>query len=164
MSSLSLHCLHFAFAIVQVKLGFGRTVIRSDCIISIQIHVISEKNKVWSTIREGFKTKKYKLNLWSCSYPLRDFCHAPNIVDWIYEAPKQTLCSLRSPKFLHTRRCGPLRGPSSSSCGGLLPSAEAFFCPSGKKISFYVCFLPNFGHFWWSVVTSVTFSSNLRNL
>ena len=47
-----------------------------------------------------------------------------------------------------TRRCGPLRGPSSSSCGGLRRSAEAFFSPSGKKISFYVCFGPNFGHFW----------------
>ena len=54
-----------------------------------------------------------------------------------------------------TRRCGPLRGPSSSSCGGLRPSAEAFFCPLGKKRSFYVCFGPNFGHFW--------ISSNLSN-
>ena len=49
--------------------------------------------------------------------------------------------------FSCTRRCGPLRGPSSSSCGGLRPLAEAFFCPWGKKRSFYVCFCTNFGHF-----------------
>ena len=49
--------------------------------------------------------------------------------------------------FNTTRRCGPLRGPSSSSCGGLRPSAEVFFCPSGKKRSFYVCFGPNLGIF-----------------
>ena len=64
----------------------------------------------------------------------------------------------------HTRRCGPLRRPSSSSCKGLRPSTEAVFCPSGKKRAFYICFGPNFGHFWWSVVTSVTFSSNHSNL
>ena len=28
------------------------------------------------------------------------------------------------------------------------PSADSFFCPSGKKKSFYVCFGPNFGYFW----------------
>ena len=39
------------------------------------------------------------------------------------------------------------RGPSSSSCGGLRPSASAFFCPSGQKRSFYVCFGQNFGMF-----------------
>ena len=38
-----------------------------------------------------------------------------------------------------TRRCAPLRGPSSSSCGGLRPS--------GKKWSFYVCFGQNLGIF-----------------
>ena len=50
--------------------------------------------------------------------------------------------------FNQTSRCGPLRGPSSSSCGGLWPSAEAFFALWAKKRSFYVCFGPNFGHFW----------------
>ena len=65
--------------------------------------------------------------------------------------------------FMTTKRCGPLRGPSSSSCGGLQPLAEAFFCPPGKKRSFYICFGQHFGHFWRSVVTSVTFSSNLSN-
>ena len=30
-----------------------------------------------------------------------------------------------------------------------------------QKIYFYVCFGPNFGNFWWSVVPSVTFSSNI---
>ena len=33
----------------------------------------------------------------------------------------------------NTKRYSPLRGPTSSSCGGLQPSAKAFFCPSGKK-------------------------------
>ena len=47
-----------------------------------------------------------------------------------------------------TRRCGPLRGPSFSSCGGLGPSGKAFFCPSAKKIVFYIYFDPNFGNFW----------------
>ena len=43
---------------------------------------------------------------------------------------------------------------------GLRPSAEAFFCPLGKKYTFNaVC--AYFRHFWCSVVTSVMFSSNL---
>ena len=49
-----------------------------------------------------------------------------------------------------TRRYGPLRGPTSSSCGGLWPSAEAF----------YYAVL---AHFWCPVVTLVTFSSNISN-
>ena len=54
--------------------------------------------------------------------------------------------------------------------GLLLAPAEGFglwpmpfFCPTGNKKSFHVCFGPNFGNFWWSVVTSVTFSSYLSN-
>ena len=35
--------------------------------------------------------------------------------------------------LMHTRRYGPLRGPTSSSCGGLRPSAEAFFALRAKK-------------------------------
>ena len=35
--------------------------------------------------------------------------------------------------FKLTRRYGPLRGPTSSSCGGLRPSAEAFFALQAKK-------------------------------
>ena len=41
---------------------------------------------------------------------------------------------------IKTRIYGPLRGPTSSSCGG-----------------------PNFGNFWCPVVTLVTFSSNIGN-
>ena len=53
--------------------------------------------------------------------------------------------------------------------GLLLAPAEGFgrgrFLQFGqKKRAFYICFGPDFGHFWWSVVTSVTFSSNLSNL
>ena len=32
-----------------------------------------------------------------------------------------------------TRRYGQLCRPTSSSCGGLRPSAKGFFCPLGKK-------------------------------
>ena len=55
-----------------------------------------------------------------------------------------------------TRRCGPLRG--------LRPRLRPFFALRAKKRAFYIFFGPNFGNFWWSVVTSVTFSSNLSNL
>ena len=39
--------------------------------------------------------------------------------------------------FIKTRRYGQLRGLTSSSCGGLRPSAEAFFCPLGKQTAYY---------------------------
>ena len=47
--------------------------------------------------------------------------------------------------FRDTRRCGPLRGPSSRSCGELRPSAEAAFLPFGKTKE---SFLYYFVHFW----------------
>ena len=50
----------------------------------------------------------------------------------------------------------PLRGPISSSCVGLWPSAKDFFCPLGKK-NFIRRSLPILGHFW------CTFSRNLSN-
>ena len=34
-------------------------------------------------------------------------------------------------------------------------------CPLGKKKNFLFCFLPILGHFWCSVLISVTFSTNL---
>ena len=64
--------------------------------------------------------------------------------------------------FIKTRRYGPLRGPTSSSCGGLQPSAEALFALWAKK-ELIILFWPIFGNFWCPVVTLVTFSSNLRN-
>ena len=39
---------------------------------------------------------------------------------------------------------------------------QGFFGPSGKK-ELFTLFVPILGHFWCSVVTSVTFSSNLCN-
>ena len=66
------------------------------------------------------------------------------------------------PPVKRTRRYGPLRGPTSSSCGGLRPSAEAFFALWAKK-EIIMLFWPSFGHFWCPVVTLVTFSSNLSN-
>ena len=62
----------------------------------------------------------------------------------------------------YTRRYGPLHGPTSSSCGGLHPSAEAFFALRATK-ELFMLFWPIFGNFWCSVVTMVTFSSNLSN-
>ena len=57
---------------------------------------------------------------------------------------KQPLAPLLPTKLIlrRTRRYGPLRGPTSSSCGGLWPLAEAFFCPSGQKKSLLCCFGP----------------------
>ena len=60
----------------------------------------------------------------------------------------------------YTRRYSQLRGPTSSSCGGLRPW---LFLPFGQKIDLIMLFWPNFGNFWCSVVTIVTFSSNLSN-
>ena len=42
--------------------------------------------------------------------------------------------SLSSALFSYTRRQGPLRGPSSSSCGGLWPSAKGFFFGQKKSV------------------------------
>ena len=41
--------------------------------------------------------------------------------------------------------------------GLLLAPAEGF----GQKIAFYTFCVPNFGRFWWSVVTLVTFKKNI---
>ena len=49
--------------------------------------------------------------------------------------------------FNNTRRYGPLRGPTSSSCGGLGPSAEAVFALRAKIgliMLFWLIFV-NFG-------------------
>ena len=62
----------------------------------------------------------------------------------------------------NTRRYGPLCGPTSSSCGGHRPSAEAFFALRQKK-EVVMLFGPIFGNFWCPVVTLVTFSSNISN-
>ena len=41
---------------------------------------------------------------------------------------------------------GPLRGPTSSSCGGHRPLAQGFFCPSDKKKDLIMLFWPILGH------------------
>ena len=61
-----------------------------------------------------------------------------------------------------TRRNGPLRGLTFSSCGGLWPSAQAFLALRTKK-DLIMLFWPIFGNFWCPVVTLVTFSSNFGN-
>ena len=65
-------------------------------------------------------------------------------------------------KVKNIRRYGPLRGPTSSSCGGLRPSAEAFFAHRAKK-ELIMLFWPIFSNFWCLVITLVTFSNNIRN-
>ena len=61
-----------------------------------------------------------------------------------------------------TRRYGPLREPTSSSCGGLRPLAEVFFALRAKE-ELIMLFWAIFGIFWCPVVTLVTFSINLSN-
>ena len=61
------------------------------------------------------------------------------------------------------RRYSPPRRLTSSSCGGLQPLAEAFFAVQAKKELWMLLWLIT-DHFWCSVVTSVTSSSNLSNL
>ena len=64
--------------------------------------------------------------------------------------------------LMYTRRYSPLRGLTSSSCGGFWPSTKAFFAHRAKKDLYTLCVL-TLGHFWCSVIISVTFSSNLSN-
>ena len=52
--------------------------------------------------------------------------------------------------FILTRRYGPLLGPTSSSWGGLWPSAEALFALRAKKIAFNDVL----AHFWEFLVSS----------
>ena len=54
--------------------------------------------------------------------------------------------NLSIPSFIMTRKYGPLRGPTSSSYGGLQPLAEAYY--------------DVLAHFWQFLVSS----SNLGNL
>ena len=60
--------------------------------------------------------------------------------------------------FITTKRCGPLRGPPSSSCGGHRPSTKAFF--QAKKKKFFLYYL---GKVKCSVVTLLTFRRNMSN-
>ena len=60
----------------------------------------------------------------------------------------------------YTRRYSPLHRLTSSSCGGLRPSNKAFSLWEWKKKLFMLLVLI-LGHFCCSVVTYVTFSSNL---
>ena len=51
-------------------------------------------------------------------------------------------------------------GFTSSSCGGLRPSAKAFLAFWAKK-EVFMLFLSTLDRFWCSVITSVTFSRNI---
>ena len=69
------------------------------------------------------------------------------------------LPSFKSP-FPCTKRYGPLRRPTSSSCGGLWPR---LFLPFGQIFLAFYAVWPIFGKFVCPVVTLVTFSSNHSN-
>ena len=71
--------------------------------------------------------------------------HHKNKFNFLIKLQKNLLSVLC---FTNTRMTIPLRGPSSSSCGGLWPSADAFSCPSGKKCIFLYIYLGPVGHFW----------------
>ena len=60
---------------------------------------------------------------------------------------------------IRTTLCLLIHGLTSSFCGGLRPR---LFLPFGQKKAF-ILFVPILSHFWWSVVNSVTFISNLSN-
>ena len=63
-----------------------------------------------------------------------------------------------------TRRDGPIRSPTSSSCRRLRPSAKAFLGPFGQIWHYYAAsHRLILGHFWFSVVTVVILSNNLNN-
>ena len=64
--------------------------------------------------------------------------------------------------FMWTRRYGPLHGPSSCSCGGLQSPSVAFFALWAQK-GLIMLVWPIIGHFWYPVVTLVTFSWTLSN-
>ena len=82
-------------------------------------------------------------------------------IQYVRFKPEQILLHTKY-VFINTRRYSPLRGLTSSSCGGLRPTAEAFFALWAKK-GLCMLFSLILGHFWCSVATSVTLSSNLRN-
>ena len=88
---------------------------------------------------------KYHLAIHLNSYSVIDWCY------WQYFFCVQ-----------HTRRYGPLRGPTSSSCGGLRPSAEAFFALRARN-ELFMLFWPIYGDFWCPVVTVVTLSGKPKN-
>ena len=50
------------------------------------------------------------------------------VSEFIFNKIFSLVCSLNK-----TRRYGPLRGPTSTSCGGLWPSVEAFFALRAKN-------------------------------
>ena len=62
----------------------------------------------------------------------------------------------RKVRMTRTRRCGPLRRPSSSSCRGLWPSAKVSFWPLGQKKIFLCLFVPKC---WSFLVLSSDLSS-----
>ena len=97
-------------------------------------------NKTAGQVLQNNQIEQHDEMLSNTSNNLTKFCRGSLIVTFIsciYLHKKGNhFFFLKLQVLKPTRRCGPLRGPSSSSCGGLRPSAEAFFCPSGKKSSF----------------------------
>ena len=82
--------------------------------------------------------------MWSCHFVRKDL--NLNDVDFkLYLFPKKMSLKKREISvyaefsafaIMLSRRCGPLCGPLSSSCGGLRPLAKAVLCPLGNKETF----------------------------
>ena len=82
----------------------------------------------------------YTIHMFSVVWVVKQICPVTMIS---HVMPSWNLaCTIMS-----TRRYGPLRGPTSSSCGGLRPR---LFCPLGKERAFYAVL----AHFWRFLVSS----------
>ena len=74
------------------------------------------------------------------------FCDCTLVTEILQILDKEIL---QSSQIHHTRRYGPLLGPTSSSCGGLWPLAEVFLALWAKKRAYYAV-LENFWQFFVS--------------
>ena len=111
----------------------------------------------WRGVWSSFQMCKWSFD-WSCLDLLSSNCSSLMVLSAI----GVLYCSffLWVSHLGRTRRYCPLCGPNSSSCGGLWPLPKAFFALRVKTTYYSVL---SHGHFWCSVVTLVTFNSNLYN-
>ena len=87
-----------------------------------------------------YSPPKFTIPCVSCvTYPVSCVtCHMSHVRCHVYFCFVKLNIYIYIHTFIYTRRYSPLRGLTSSSCGGLRPTAEAFF--SGKTIAFLSCF------------------------
>ena len=114
-----------------------------------------------------FSTKKFNYVLsFGCTQQFAAHCaqclsRTIQVLNFTSEKPESNI-SLSFSLFPILEGTARYAGFTSRSCGGLWPPAEAFFALWAKKELFMLFWL-TLGHFWCSVVTSVTFSNNLSN-